>query len=184
MTTEEILQILAEAQSIWPQRIMSPETIEAYAERLRDLEPDALRAALEQLSVTSTFLPSIAELRTTAVNALPGNAIPDPDTAWAEVKAQVAAVGSTRGMPFWRGGVETIREPSWSHQAIEDAAEAMGWDYLCNQENEEAARAHFLRFYGSTSGRMQRDQTLTPAGRELLASLGTIGRSLELGPAL
>lgn len=174
MKRAEVLKAIAVLSATWPMRELSPATVETYANKLIDLDHDALLAAIETLTVSSDFMPSIASLRQTAIELSPDSAIPDADEAYAEVRRMIGKVG-------WTAYLGEGRKTEWSHPAIASTVEAIGWRNICESENEEALRAHFFKLYGSASARVSKQQAITPAGRELLASLGQIGKALPSG---
>lgn len=127
-----------------------------YAE-LGDLHPRTLALALESFSVECReFPPTPGQLRqrTLALTRAPDQAVPSPEAALAEVWDQVRGVGY-------------YGTPEWSHPALAKAVAAVGgWQAVCNSENPEAFRAHFLRLYEGFARSAQHNADLTPALRE------------------
>lgn len=179
MKRSEAIALVAEVQAAWPQREFGPSTIKRYVDSIEHLEREAVAAAIEELVVTSKFVPSIAEITQAAHNAIPGDRAPEADNAWSEVLEQIRTVGSKRGMMNYATGEDW--EPQWSHPAIGQAAEALGWDQLCSSENLMADRAHFIKFYQGAIERTSRQRAITPRGHQLTAALAdklAIGRGL------
>jgi hypothetical protein len=74
----------------------------------------------------------------------------DPDEAWLAVRSTAAG-----------GADDELR--AVLHPAVARAAEAVGWRDLRQGENQDALRAHFLRFYESASVRYARETETPPA---------------------
>lgn len=147
----------------YPGRRITDATVMMYAAALSDLPYAAAAEAVSAWILSEPEWPSIADLRRTIFQAM-GNAVPDVDQAWGEIKSEVSRVGS-------RG------EPRWSHPAIAEAVRYFGWTTLCQSDNEVASRAHFFKIYQSTAKRSA-DKRNTGAAGALAAS---VGRLLSLG---
>lgn len=165
MRQSEALIMVARAQAIWPQRDLSENTVNEYISGIQDLSVEVAGAALESLKSSLRFMPSIAEFRAAASEIDTNQTIPDADRAWQEIREQIRAVGSKRGMLNF--STNEPWEPAWSHPAVGQVADAMGWDSLCNSTTEMADRAHFLRLYEQISNREKHQARLTPFGHEL-----------------
>jgi hypothetical protein len=127
---------------------MSPDSVQAYAKHLADLDADVAEVAVERCVATCKFLPSIAELREQAAVCL-DNA-PGAEEAWGIVCAEIRRVG-------YNG------RPLFPHLRILEAVNAAGgWYDICASQNAAADRAHFVKAY----------QALTKASREALTLAG------------
>ena len=116
-------------------RPLSLEQGEAWSPILEDLPDDLLERAAAEHIRESRFYPTPADLLARAVRR---EDIPTPEEAWRQVKGQISAVG-------------IYGTPTWSHPAVSQAVEAMGWETLCSMDaaSQSAERAHFMRIYGS-----------------------------------
>lgn len=130
ITLEKLLSYLAVTTG---KKQVSTDVLRAYKHALRDIPLRPLANAINAIIQKDDWFPSVARiLREVALQA--GLQAPPPDAAWAEVMAQVAAVGRHR-------------RPKWSHKAIAEAVRGVGWQELCNSTNSDVLRAHFYRAY-------------------------------------
>ncbi len=127
---KEIAEILVFLGACYPNAGLSPASVEAYAEMLRDLPFESLLRAAQIHVYTSPYFPTIAELRRLATNSN----LPSAAEAWGEVLRAVREVGS-------------YGTPSFSHPLISAAVHCLGWVEICRSENPEAVRAHFFQIY-------------------------------------
>jgi hypothetical protein len=130
----EVKYVLGQFSVIYG-RPVTPEQVEAWSPILEDLPADLLARAADKHVRESRFYPTPADLLARAVRR---DDIPTPEEAWRQVKCQISAVGS-------------YGTPTWSHSAVSQAVEAMGWETLCSMDvaSQSAERAHFMRIYGS-----------------------------------
>jgi hypothetical protein len=160
MTTERLTPRIAEAVALlvatYPVPAWSDETADAYCTFLADLEPDAVQAAVVAWIQAHDQRPSVAALRAAVRRQLEGaEVIPlelEPEDAWGYVVKCFSRVGRYRdfaGRPLVMRAVEII-----------------GWETLCDSDNPEADRAHFLRVYAALLTRT-REQRHTAAGLRL-----------------
>ena len=168
---------------IWPNYRLPASELEmrtreqVWGDLLGDVDAGIVRAVIAEMAGAGReFAPSPGQIRAEAdkiTMAAKGLAPPDPDEAWAEVRQAV-------GVPAMRDN------PEWSHRAVSQAVEAMGWRQFRNSETEAEGtwRAHFLRFYASAAARWRQDRGMGPpevtaaAVRELAAKF----RAPELTP--
>ena len=115
-----------------------PEPIaNAWKLMLGDIPYAIAKPAVMQVIRASKFFPSVAEIVAAAELLDPRtDALPTAADAWGEVYRQIQYTGQ-------------YRQPVWTNQVIARAVGAMGWVELCQGENLEADRAHFLRIYES-----------------------------------
>lgn len=147
MKLSEATRLIQRLASMHPRVSIPPETIAGYAEALEDLALDVATAAVNEAIATLKFFPSVAELRDIAARRR--SSMPTAADAWSEVTRAFGAVGR-------------YRTPRFSHPAIERVVDAMGWVTLCDSDNVEATRAHFLRMYAETADRVVREVNVQP----------------------
>lgn len=152
-TTLAIITSTAEAYGT----VLTEERMRVYVDLLADLPPVALKAAAEAHVATCKWFPTVAELRAFATQAQVGT-VPTADEAWGEVVSEISRVGS-------------YDTPVFSHPAITNTVNAMGWRTLCMSEEQMADRAHFLRLYGTCRDRIQRDAAIPEVVRAALTPL-------------
>lgn len=154
MTREEIAKVLAVCSAAYPHVVITKETAIVYAESLRDLPFDPVSRAVRKLVTTSEFFPTIAKIRR-AVAEADGKLPPDGATAYGEVISAAASRGA-------------LDRPEWSHPAVNEVVEALGWSRICRDDNPAALRAQFMRVYEPIRDRHDRaivglpDRILSP----------------------
>lgn len=118
----ETMQSLALLKALYPHTPVAPETIQAYAQLLGDIEPSHLKAAVVEFAATGgKFFPTVAELRELATR---DREMPDMDQVLAEIQTAIGRYGR-------------YRQPQFSHPAIYAAVESFGWPNLCNTLDED-----------------------------------------------
>ena len=130
-----VLQVLELFTTMYPNYALTPPAIGVYVRLLADIPDEVLSQAALDLLSRSTYFPTIAELRTGALELLEALApVPHEYLAWAEVQDQIREQGHAG-------------EPVFSHPLVEKAVEILGWRYLCLSEDIVADRAHFFQAY-------------------------------------
>lgn len=143
MTERDCVELFDRLAAAYPKEPMTDAQFDLYKDILAPYDVrDVVRATLLHIQ-KSPFFPRVSDL----VGVLTRSDQLDADQAWAEVLQQVRRVGYY--------GV-----PVWSHPAVADAVAALGWQTLCTSDNQEADRAHFMRFYERAHDR-HRDAQLT-----------------------
>jgi hypothetical protein len=149
-TFKMIMRTLSVLAAAYPTFDLKPETIKVYVRLLEDL-PDSLieQAAIAHIA-SSTFFPTVAELRKAALVLLDGqNPLPTALEAWSEVEEQVRRTGY-------------LGKPSFSNPLITRTVSAIGWQNICRSENPVADRAHFLNGYAQLCERERNQMRLLP----------------------
>jgi hypothetical protein len=146
---DDAMKIVGYLEASYQRPPSPPERIEAYVNRLLDLDFDAAMLGAIRLAETSTFYPSIAELREAATVAYASD-LPDPDAAWAMV-ALVIQGESRAGLP----------------PIVVEIIESMGVYTLRSSTNPATDRAHFLRMYDTARRRHAQQRQVSPKVREL-----------------
>ena len=161
MTEREGLQLFAVLAAAYPKEPMTDAQVSLYTQMLASYDGAQVRHAMLLHIQTNPWFPRLSDL----IGRLTHRDQLDPDEAWAEVLHTVQTVGY-------------YRVPAWSHPALADAVQALGWQTLCQSENPEADRAHFMKFYAVAVTR-QREQTLgaqlaalDPRTQTMLAQIG------------
>jgi hypothetical protein len=156
VTLEEHAKVWALIAALWPHHRPTTGTMLVAEEFLVPLDFATTCAVVKMLAVAEPeFAPGPGKLRKAVVEAEQGATLPG-ELALAEVMAQVSRTG--------RYGA-----PSWSSPALAAAVQAMGgWVAVCDSDNPEAFRAHFLRLYEPMAKR-QTDEAALPASVRALA---------------
>jgi hypothetical protein len=141
---------------------VSEATAEVYVTMLADLDFDAAKEACARLMATSTFLPSIAEIRETVVNVQHGPQRTGEE-AWKDVCAEIRAVGA-------------YEAPRFNDPVVAECVRSLGWRTLCLGPNDAADRARFIALYDELTTRARKD---TIAGRALPPAQGHAPPMLE-----
>lgn len=133
-TPDEVAAVVGQLGVIYS-RDLDPATPGAWASLFTDVPASALFEAAAEHARESRFFPTPADLRARAVRS---QNMPTSEEAWLEVKRAISKWGY-------------YGEPRFTHKAISDAVEAIGWDDLCSMQigDQSAERAHFLRCYGA-----------------------------------
>lgn len=166
MTPSESTRLVAMLKAGFPRQHLEQDTIALYAAFLADIDRYPGEEAVRTAIATCKFFPTIAEIRDLA--ARKSASLPDATLAWSEVTRAFGSVGR-------------YREPRFSHLAIDRVVGAMGWQYMCDSENIEATRAHFLRLYADTRDTVVRDANVRPM-LEAVEERWVLSRSGEVLP--
>ena len=111
--------------------------VRSWVLMLSDIPFEILKAAVVRVCRDSEFFPSVAQIVEASRELDPRNPkLPTAAEAWEEVQKQIMSVG-----PY--------RAPAYSCETVKRAAQAIGWRQLCEGDNPEADRAHFMRIYDS-----------------------------------
>lgn len=143
MSRSEIVALVTLATAAYPSaQSRDPEpVVNAWRLMLPDIPFAVGKAAVIRVCRSSQFFPSIAQIVEAANGLDPGREhLPTAAEAWEEVSRLIRDVG-----PY--------RVPTYSCDTVRRAARAIGWRQLCESENPEADRAHFLRLYESMRSR-------------------------------
>lgn len=145
--------------------------LEVWQEDLADLDDALLVAACRNHRERSQWLPSIAEIRASAVSlmrqASPANQI--AGEAWGDVKQAIASVGY-------------YSLPQFDNPATAAAVRRMGWREICLDDGPEGViRAQFERMYNAEIERMESTVQQSPAVREFIGAM-TVSPDRQLAP--
>jgi hypothetical protein len=148
MTQAETAKLVAVLLAAFPQSRATSQTSQVYERMLADMDYPAANAAVERLLASSRFMPSVAEIRETALAITVGEQKPGGE-AWGTVLKAISAEGVYRkpGEDFRFGDAVTAK-----------CVAAMGWENLCNSENQQADRARFTELYDKLAVHERRKQ--------------------------
>ena len=160
--TAEHYTSLAEATAMQQKSKADSDTMLIYACALMDLDVTVLKAAMIKILQTSTFFPSVAEIRFTAeamVNFYNKTTLPTAGEAWEEVQRQVRKIGPYSSQPW-----------EFSCPEVERAAKQFGiMELCCLQENEvNTARAQFMRIYDRQQEKMKMEREIAAISAQCL----------------
>ncbi|MBM3276235.1 MAG: hypothetical protein FJZ00_13865, partial [Candidatus Sericytochromatia bacterium] len=145
MKPSEVLEILQPLWSVFAKTAPPNTALPSYGQYLTDLEAASLKAAIDEIILTQKFFPAIAEIREVAARHLRAD-LPSAEDAWLEVNRKIRLYGryGVPQPPEEGGGWGPV---TFSHPAIERAVAVMGWDRLCDGENDTADFAQFRNAY-------------------------------------
>lgn len=161
--SKELRRILAaypqHAARLEPSQVTA--MLEVWQEDLADLPDDLLAVACRNHRERSQWLPSIAEIRASAVSlmrqASPANQI--AGEAWGDVKQAIASVGY-------------YSLPQFDNPATAAAVRRMGWREICLDDGPEGViRAQFERMYNAEIERMEGKVQQSATVREFVAAM-------------
>lgn len=134
---------------------------EVWQDDLSDLDDNLLTVACRNHRERSQWLPSIAEIRASAVSLM-RQASPAAQTAseaWGDVKKAIRQVGY-------------VGIPQFDNPATAAVVKRMGWMEICQDDGPEGViRAQFERIYDAEIGRMESKVTQSPEVRAFIASI-------------
>ena len=133
MTKEEMSKVLAVFSTVFSRK----ETFEEAAQRTKvwqmicsDLDYETAQVAAVKLMKTAKFEPRPADLIEATESLMP-KTVPDTESAWIEVCKKL----------------NPYKAPQWSHPLIGEAVKVLGYRTLCDSENPEWDRQHFIKVY-------------------------------------
>ena len=163
-----VRNLLNEVLTSYPQHVsrLSSETIaampEVWIDHLSDLDDTLLTMAVKNHIERSQWLPSIAEIRASAVSLMRQASPADQDwnEAYAELQKAIRQIGY-------------MGKPEWTNPALAETVKTLGgWQAVCfNEDPEGVFRAQFREVYAIVIGRMERKVTQSPEVRAFIASM-------------
>ena len=171
--SKELRRMLAaypqHAAKLEPSRIA--DMLEVWQGDLADLPDDLLTVACRNHRERSQWLPSIAEIRTSAVSLMrqASPARQSASEAWGDVKKAIASVGY-------------VGRPEFANPATAAAVRHMGWRDICMDEGPEGViRAQFERTYNAEIERMESAVQQSPAVRDFIGAM-TVNPDRQIAP--
>ena len=180
-TSDEINTELREMLASYPQHAAKLDKSQLSAmrdvwqKRLADLPTELLTMACANHIERSQWLPSIAEIRASAVSLMRQASPADQD--WNEAYAELQKA-------IRRYGYVTV--PEWTNPALAETVKTLGgWQAVClNEDPEGVFRAQFREVYAVVIAKMERKVTQSPEVREFIDSMRIpADRQLEAGDA-
>lgn len=151
MKTSEVIKLYAALTVAYPRLPEANElTIEMWNDALKDVDYKTAEVAIKKIILTSTFPPSIAEVRAAVTSIM----IPDILTAadaWGEVQKALRLYGYYRTQ-------EAI--DSMSELTVK-TVKYIGWSNICLCEESGVVRGQFLKMYEQVANR-KRSEVLLP----------------------
>lgn len=136
--------------------------LDVWQEDLADLEDGLLVIALRNHRERSQWLPSIAEIRASAVSLMRQASPADQDwnEAYAELQRLILAVGYTG-------------KPDFANPALAETVRTLGgWQQVCwNEDPDGVFRAQFRDVYQVVIARMERKVQQSSAVRDFIAAM-------------
>lgn len=149
--------------------------LEVWQESLMDLPADLLKMAVKNHIERSQWLPSIAEIRASAVSLMRQASPADQDwnEAYAELQRKISSVGY-------------IGKPEFANPALAETVRTLGgWREVCGNEDPEGVfRAQFRDVYQVVIARMERKVTQSATVREFIAAMTPHTPQIEAPDAL
>mgnify|MGYP001244607426 CR=1 FL=1 len=145
--------------------------VDVWLEHLSDLPDDLLTVAVKNHIERSQWLPSIAEIRASAVSLMrqASPARQSASEAWGDVKRAIGRIGY-------------VGSPEFSNPATAAAVRRMGWRDICMDDGPEGViRAQFERFYDAEIARMENAVQQSPAVRDFIGAM-TVSPDRQLAP--
>lgn len=171
MTRSEAAKLVAVLLAAFPSAKSTAGTSEVYERMLADLDYPTANAAVERLIATCKFMPSIAEIRGACMDLSHGDQRAGGE-AWGECLKAISRFGIYRapGKDF-----------SFQDPLVARCVAALGWEALCNSENQAADRARFIELYDKLAVGARRDLNAgaLPAAERLKAIKSPEGGAIE-----
>lgn len=158
MKGSQVAELVAMLIASFPYSKADAKTSAIYERMLLDLNHAAALDAIEKLIATSRFLPTIAEIRETALAATVGE-VKRGGEAWGEVQRLLARYGARRYDLGWK--------PPIADPVAAQVVAALGWVALCDSENQVSDRARFIDLYDQIAARDRRGQVSAPVAKAL-----------------
>lgn len=145
--------------------------VDVWLEHLSDLPDDLLTVAVKNHIERSQWLPSIAEIRASAVSLMrqASPARQSASEAWGDVKRAIRSIGY-------------VGSPEFSNPATAAVVRRMGWRDICMDDGPEGViRAQFERTYNAEIERMESAVQQSPAVRDFIGAM-TVNPDRQIAP--
>ena len=182
MTRQEAGQLVSVIMAACPgqsARVDGPRAaamVDAFASLLADLTYEQCNAAVRVLLQTRSWMPSVADIRSTALELARGPAKAGAE-AWGSVLRAIREQGVYR-----RPGTDFVfHDPVTARCVV-----ALGWEELCNSENTIADRARFVDAYDQIAAQ-DRKESVSPqlaAARDARAVRGETNGTRTIADAV
>ena len=155
---KEVTKSLMYLAALYPRFTLTEPSIKAYHSILKDLEPELIERAVEDLGANSIFFPAAAEIRRAAFDLIEqSQGIPSATEAWGQVKGVYA----------------DVKQEKMTHLTLE-AINSLGGIHAYGQANIDAEaswRARFVQAYDILAKRKRRDLDMLPGVRKFYNEL-------------
>ncbi|WP_116996298.1 hypothetical protein [Desertimonas flava] len=165
MKKSDVAKLIGIVKGLWPNWTAAPitreqwdDTVSTWMLMLEDVDAASAAAAVQILSAEGReWPPPVGRIRRRSIEAAAhaaGTAPPTPDEAWAEVR-------------------EAMRDDTtdWSHPAVKEAVDTIGWWDLRHSTNVDTVRAHFVKFYATAADRAWAPMLTPPNARATLDAI-------------
>ena len=171
---QRVADALDRTRRAYPHSTVTDEQLDEYMDDLTDLPAEAVIQSLTECRRTGEFFPSLAAIRTRAVELLGGELFVDPEVAWGEVRRNAERFGISGTRVTWAVDGERAVEVrmEWSSPLIAEAVESIGWRDICLTDDKQLGTIR-AQFRDALSAIQRRKKDAVVSGR---AGLG--------GPAL
>jgi len=155
LTREEIIKMLAVLKANYSGALRDITRQEAegkinlWITMFADTDKETMNLAIQKIIATNKYFPTVAEVRE-ALDEINTGYVIDGGEAWGEVLAAIRNYGQYRG-------TEALESMSEVTRTI---VQRMGWQDLCQSEDTEIDRAHFLKIYQSETKRRKERNAL------------------------
>ena len=136
----------------------TPEAMDLWLEMLQDIPYPLAMTALKKWVATQKWSPSIAEIRETALE-ITNEKQPDWSDSWAVVHKAIGRYGYTHPQEALESMDPVTRE----------VVDRLGWESICQSEDEEVLRGQFRRVHESVVSRRKEDAQIPAALRAIIA---------------
>lgn len=145
---------------------------EVWTEHLADIDDALLTMAVRNHIERSQWIPSIAEIRASAVSLMRQASPADQD--WNEAYAELQRLILSHGY---------VSKPDFANPALAETVRTLGgWQQVCwNEDPEGVFRGQFRDVYQVVIARMERRVQQSPAVREFVQSM-TVSPDRQLAP--
>jgi hypothetical protein len=159
MNKQEFAKIAMAIRNIYPKESLldTDAARETWYSLLRDLEYGPTVLAIQKLAQTTSFSPSIAEIRT-ATAEIDLGPVPDYGQAWEEVMRVIKRYGYYRADQALEALTPLTRT----------VVKRIGFEEICTTEEIDTIRAQFRRIYEAEA---RREEQTRQQSRELLKAI-------------
>lgn len=163
----EIAKLVGVMSVMFPNARVTDQTVECYVSFLKDIPIETLTAAVEQCVIESEFMPTVAKIRSKALE-LSTPQRPVATEAYGVLQDTISRTG------FYR-------TPHFDDPLIARCVAALGWQNLCTSENLVADRARFIEMYQQLVECEREHAKLGPKARALREQTDAMGTVREIG---
>lgn len=143
MKKADVAELVVMLSMAFPRPVMKDGTMRIYERMLLDLDRDLAHKACARLIASSKWLPTISEIRASAVELEMG-ACRTGGEAWGDVNDAVRRFGR-------------YANPKLDDPLVAECVRLFGWLSLCDSTNDVADRARFIELYDQLAARGRLD---------------------------